>query len=386
MTPGGAALKILLLDLDDVLIRQVAYHRSLMECVERIGRWCGFEAVRLTDEDIAVFESLGVTSEWDSSAICAALLLDRAWSIDAKRRLPDSPTAPVGHRHRLAPPDFQSFFRAALDGRLTGIEARQRVERRLLDGQGRTPSQRQALQAVLRSAYDGEASLTHRIIQELNLGAAEYEACYGRPAALPGPGYLSTIDPPLISPTQAARLTAWASFPGQHAVIFTNRPSRLPDGSGGMPEAEIGLARVGLSALPFVAMGHLEWLGAGRGLEPQSLLKPSAVHALAALRLAAGDSLGEALPAAARLELDHEDDGEWRRFEAAQAIVFEDSFRGLQSARGAQRALQGIGVRLELDLRGVTTLAAKRRALESAGGAIYPDFASAASDILNGGV
>jgi hypothetical protein len=34
----------------------------------------------------------------------------------------------------------------------------------------------------------------------------------------------------------------------------------------------------------------------------------------------------------------------------------------------------------------VTTLAAKRRALESAGGAIYPDFASAASDILNGGV
>ncbi len=88
-------LRILLLDLDDVLIRQVAYHQSLKECVERISRWCGFGATRLTDEDIAVFESLGVTSEWDSSAICAALLLDRAWSVDPELRLPELPTAPT---------------------------------------------------------------------------------------------------------------------------------------------------------------------------------------------------------------------------------------------------------------------------------------------------
>jgi hypothetical protein len=385
MNPGREVLRILLLDLDDVLIEQVAYHRSLKECVERIGRWCGFEAVRLTDEDIAFFESLGVTSEWDSSAICTALLLDRAWSIDPARRLPDTPTAPDGHPHRLAPPDFQSFFRSELDGALTGLEARARVEGRLLEGSERTLSQRQALRAILRSAYDPESSLTHRIIQELNLGAVEYEACYGRPAAIPGPGYLSTIDPPLITPKDADRLAAWATTPGNRAVIFTNRPSRLPDGSGGMPEAEIGLARVGLSSLPFVAMGHLDWLCDRRGLEAQTLLKPSAVHALAALRRAAGDSLAEALPAAARLGLDQDDDGRWRRLDAAQAIVFEDSFRGLQSARGAQQALRNIGVRLELELRGVTTLETKRRALQAVGGVIYPDFTSAAQDILTGG-
>jgi len=378
-------LRILLLDLDDVLIQQVAYHQSLKECVERIGRWCGFEAAHLTDDDIAVFESLGVTSEWDSSAICAALLLDRAWSVDPELRLPNLPTAPDGRRHRLAAPDFQSFFRTAVDGAVTGTGARQRVERRLLDGHERTPGQRQALREVLRSAYDAESSLTHRVIQELNLGAVEYEACYGRPAAIPGPGYLSTIDPPLLSPTEAARLAAWATIPGNRAVIFTNRPSRQPDGSGGMPEAEIGMARVGLSTLPFVGMGHLDWVAAGRGLESQSLLKPCAVHALAALRLAAGDSLGDALLAAAGLELDRVDDGRWDRLDAAQAVVFEDSFRGLESARGAQSALQSIGVRLELDLRGVTTAAVKRRALEAVGGAIYPDFASAASAILNGG-
>ena len=377
-------LTILLLDLDDVLIQQVAYHQSLKECIERVGRFCGFEAARLTDDDIAVFESLGVTSEWDSSAICAALLLDRAWSVDPELRLPELPTAPDGRRHRLAAPDFQSFFRTAVDGAVTGTGARQQVERRLLDEHERTLGQRQALQAVLRSALDTESSLTNRIIQELNLGAVEYEACYGLPAAIPGPGYLSTIDPPLLSPAEAARLADWALTPGNRAVIFTNRPSRRPDGFGGMPEAEIGMARVGLSTLPFVGMGHLDWVAAGRGLQSQSLLKPSPVHALAALRLAAGDSLGDALLAAAGLELDRVDDGQWDRLDAAKAIVFEDSFRGLQSACGAQRALQSIGVRLELDLRGVTTAAAKRRALEAAGGTIYPDFTSAASAVLDG--
>jgi hypothetical protein len=377
-------LRVLLLDLDEVLIQQVAYHQSLKDCVERVGRWCGFESVRLTDEDIAVFESLGVTSEWDSSAMCTALLLDRAWSVDPERRLPESPDAPNGRLHNLPVPDFQSFFRTTLERGVSGISARRLTEQRLLEGKEHTPSQRQALQTMLRNAYDTERSLTNRIIQELNLGPAEFEACYGRRAALPGDGLLRTKDLPLLSAGEAAQLVEWNATPGRRAVIFTNRLSRLPHGTGGVPEAEIGLARVGLSLLPFVSMGHLDWLSSQRGLKPQSLLKPSPVHALAALRVAAGDAISDALESAAALELDHQDRGGWHRLDQAHATVFEDSFRGLQSARGAQQSLDRIGVRLSLDLRGVTTRDVKRRALELAGGVVYPDFTSAARDILAG--
>ncbi len=88
---------------------------------------------------------------------------------------------------------------------------------------------------------------------------------------------------------------------------------------------------VGLSTLPFVGMGHLDWVAAGRGLESQSLLKPSPVHTLAALRLAAGDSLGDALLAAAGLELDRVDDGRWDRLDAAKAIVFEARSAGCRA-------------------------------------------------------
>jgi hypothetical protein len=375
-------LRILLLDLDEVLIQQVAYHESLKECVERVGRWCGFESVRLTDEDIALFESLGVTSEWDSSAMCAALLLDRAWSVDPECRLPASPDAPSGHLHGLPVPDFQSFFRTTLERGVSGIEARRLTEQRLLEARDHTPAQRHAMQTMLRDAYDTERSLTNRIIQEVNLGAAEFEACYGRPAAIPGDGLLRTKDLPLISARVAAQLVEWHASSNRRAVIFTNRLSRLPDGTGGVPEAEIGLERLGLSALPFLSMGHLDWLCAQRGLEPQSLLKPSPVHALAALRLSAGHTINDALAAAAALELDRQDVGGWRSLVQAQVVVFEDSFRGLQSARGAQQSLSRIGVRVNLDLRGVSTLGVKRRALELAGGTVYPDFTRAARGVL----
>ena len=131
-------------------------------------------------------------------------------------------------------------------------------------------------------------------------------------------------------------------------------------------------------------MGHLDWLAAARGLEAQSLLKPSPVHALAALRRAAGDDLVDSLEAAARLALDQVDDGGWGRLEGAHTTVFDDSFRGLQSTRAAQAALGGVGIRITLDLRGVTTLPAKAQALEEAGGSVYPDFVHAARDVVDG--
>ncbi|MBM3121224.1 MAG: hypothetical protein FJZ97_03440 [Chloroflexi bacterium] len=247
-----------------------------------------------------------------------------------------------------------------------------------------TEQQLKALRDLLRHAYDPMRSLTARIIQELNLGQAGFLAAYGTPAALTGSGYLATLDPPLISAQTAARLASWAKEPGKRAVVFTNRPSMMPRGAGGTPEAEIGLERIGLSSLPFISMGHLDWLAAERSLEGQSLLKPSPVHVLAALRRAAGGGQVESLEAAARLALDLVDDGGWTVLHGAHATVFEDSFRGLKSARAAQTALQGIGVQITLDLRGVMTLPAKARALEEAGGTVYPDFLGAAQGVVDG--
>ena len=128
-----------------------------------------------------------------------------------------------------------------------------------------------ALQGILGNAYDPLRSITARIIQELNLGQAGFSAAYGTPASMPGPGYLATLDPPLISPQMARRTGCLGHGARPSAVVFTNRPAMMPH-LAGTPEAEIGLERVGLSSLPFIAMGHLDWLAAARwASRPQSL-------------------------------------------------------------------------------------------------------------------
>ncbi|RMD92033.1 MAG: hypothetical protein D6814_17515, partial [Calditrichaeota bacterium] len=71
-------MNIFLFDMDGVLLTPVGYHKALKQTVERVGQMLGFAGVELTTEEIAAFEAAGVTSEWDTAAICSALLLGEA--------------------------------------------------------------------------------------------------------------------------------------------------------------------------------------------------------------------------------------------------------------------------------------------------------------------
>ena len=100
---------ILLFDLDAVLLNSEGYYESLRRAVEILGTALGFSPVRLSQDDIDLFESLDITAEWDSSALCAALLLDRAWEAQADLTLPERLPLSTPPRHGLPPPDFRAF-------------------------------------------------------------------------------------------------------------------------------------------------------------------------------------------------------------------------------------------------------------------------------------
>ena len=149
-------------------------------------------------------------------------------------------------------------------------------------------------------------------------------------------------------------------------AVFTNRPSQGPQDAIGAPEAELGLA-AGMELLPLVGRGGLAWLAEQRSLAPDRLLKPSAVHALAALRRATGDPLEAALQAAAALTLDEQGDSGWRMLAGAEIFVFEDSVKGLHSLRAAQGRLESLGVTCRPILVGIAKSPHKRQGLEAAG-------------------
>jgi FMN phosphatase YigB (HAD superfamily) len=83
-------MKILLFDMDGVLLDPLGYHKALIETVRLVSRSMGFDDFILSDKDIAQFEALGISSEWDSSALCAALLVIDAGQNDQEFRLPTS--------------------------------------------------------------------------------------------------------------------------------------------------------------------------------------------------------------------------------------------------------------------------------------------------------
>lgn len=371
-------MKILLFDMDGVLIEPRAYHQALSETVTMMGYALGYRDVNLTREDIEVFESVGVTSEWDSAAICSALLLRRVWKVFSEITLPPAPPLPELPQHDMPIPDFQSFFRSQAMEDTTGMPALSRAEYALLaDCQTLTETQVIALRDLLRGARRIDRSLTHHIFQELVLGSQVFHTIYSLEPFQVTKSYLLTYDRPALSQETRDQLLAWSAQPDHTSVVFTNRPSQSPPGFFGTPEAELGMKMLGLEKLPFVGRGCLAWLAEAREVDPDTLLKPSAVHSLTALRRALDDPLEEALDLSIALVLDKETDSSWQALREATVYVFEDSIKGLRSALAAQEALSLAGVTIQLHLVGVSTSPTKRLALEIAGAQVFSDITSA---------
>ncbi len=370
-------MKIFLFDMDGVLLEARAYHQALREVVESIGRALGFRQVGLTQEDVHFFESIGVTSEWDSSAICYALLLERVWELDPERSLPNQPPLPEVELHDLASPDFRAFFRSLSTPGYAVVPSLADAERLLLSQYDLSSTQVEILQGILRNAGQLNDSLTHRLFQELILGSQVFRELYGLDASKPSDGYLLTLDVPALDEDQTEQLHAWLAEKDHSAAVFTNRPSRPPGDFFDTPEAELGLKLVGLEGVPIVGHGTLACMTKKRGLQIDALLKPSPVHVLAALRCAVGDDVDMALQSAVSLVLDGDMDEGWFRLEGAQVTVFEDAVKGLLSALAAQERLNQQAISIDLQLRGVSSNENKAYSLRAAGAQVFESFPAA---------
>jgi hypothetical protein len=374
-------MKILLFDMDGVLLESGGYHHALQETVALVGRLLGYQGVKLTAQDIAAFEAAGVFSEWDSSAMCAALLLENLWAEHPALTLPPTPGTAALPAHDRPSPDFQAFARTLTQLHLSHLRPLKRAERLLLDNSRsssmRTPRQSRAIQAILNNARQIDGSLTHRIFQELVLGSPVFAETYGLLPCLDTESYLRQFDRPTLPDGVRTKLLQWLRHADHRGAIFTSRPSGAPDGGLGTPEAEIGAQGVGLDALPILGLGGLTWLSARRERDPDFFLKPSPVHALAALRLALGNPLMGALEVAAALVLDGQADPTWRTLGGAEVYAFEDGVAGLESVRTAQRTLAQIEVPIRIRLFGVAENSPKSQSLEAFGAIVFPTLSAA---------
>lgn len=375
-------MKFMLFDMDDVLLKPGAYHRALQETVRLVAAALGFGELSLRHEDIRAFESAGVYSEWDTSAICAALLLETAWKYDPAIAMPENVQVRPEMLLLASPPNFSQFAQGLKDPALRELRPLGRAEHLLLDASNHfSPMQSAQILQVLHTARAADGSLTHCTFQELVLGSEVYAQAYRLPAVLNTHSYLQQYDVPLVQPESVAAIRRWLEAPNHAAAIFTSRPSNPLSEVFSTPEAEMGAALVGLENLPIIGLGSLLWLSQRRQAGPQAFVKPSPIHVLSALLLAIGYPHQTCLEAAAALALDGVTGSIWNELDGAEIVVFDDSPAGLGSAVAARDHLVAAGISLSMELYGIADDRQKIAALTSLGAKTYADITSALTAI-----
>jgi hypothetical protein len=376
-------MKILLFDMDGVLLESVGYHLALQETVRYVANALGFEGLTLSHEDIATFESSGINKEWDEAAICTALLLEAAWTSDPKQGLPEINLKAKAHLLRQQPfPDFSVLARQLSSPYLLHLHPLERALYRFTESDHFSKTQYDILHTLINGARDPKQSLTHRIFQELVLGSNEYSRIYGLPSALDCESYLLKYDISSLPPDMYMHLRDWLSRPGHVATVITSRPSCPLDGVFSTPEAELGAELVGIPDIPIVGWGGITWLAQERQADQQTYVKPSPVHALAAMRVALGDNQETALLDAASLVETGQGVMAWQRLRGAQVSIFEDTPAGIASLQAAQEILNKLGVQIEPRYYGIASKAVKRKALSASSAQVFSTLTQALTNLI----
>ncbi len=358
--------KLLLLDIDGVLVRPLGYRAALRASLATIAQWMGFADFSVEEQVISSLEARGISSEFDMLPLLVGALCEAVLSSTPTPELSEDLTQAAEQIAALHPslPTHWSVAAFTLQEDCFPAEAAYR--------QGIYPSipdpLRRSLLLHSRNVY---RSTTTRLFQQFVLGSQRFREVYGLPAQVQAPCYLQTYDQPLLEPSSLQRLErAWRS--GRiWAAAMTARPSLPPREVSAPdqpypPEAEAALELLGLADLPLIGLGKVEYVARQANLPVEKLLKPSPAQALAAALVASGSSEINAIQAAvawlANPTAIHRFNGLPKQFELH---VVEDTLGGIRSTRAAAEGLRQLGYRVDLYAWGLTDgNALKRTTLE----------------------
>jgi hypothetical protein len=345
--------KVILLDIDGVLVHHGGYRAALHATLNHFASLMGLDHFDFPEEKLAELEKRGIFSEWDM----VPLLLATLWNdILAHHPIPSLPA---------------DLFSAAVEiGRnINGYMPRELIIPEFEYIAGQYPAEA-ALQHgcfpfipmdlrvnTLSQSRHIKLSQTMRLFQHYSLGSRVFCETYELPAEVETESFLHTHDRSSINDDIRAKLRQ----PNIYLAGLTARPSAPPrevDDShfGYAPEAEIALELVGLSDIPLIAFGKLEYLAAQRGLDAGALIKPSPVHALAATAAALTGDEWAGLQSA----------GDWFQTGKLNGIfanlprkfdlwVVEDTMGGIRSTQAAGEILRQSGFDVVTRVLGLTS-------------------------------
>jgi hypothetical protein len=357
---------VLLLDIDGVLVKPGGYRAALHATLNYFVHLMGLPHFEFPEEKIAQIEQRGITSEWDM----APLLLAALWEdILSRQPISDLPADVSSAATRIG---------KHLDGYVPSEVHIPEFE--LVPGQcpadtalniGLFSSIPEPLCInLLQRSRDINFSQTLRLLQHYTLGSKAFTQTYSLPAEIETESLLHKYDQSNINEPIREKLLQ----SGIHLAAFTARPSMPPrevkaPPLGYAPEAEIALDLVGLPDIPLISFGKLQYLGEQRGHDPETLLKPSPVQALAGIAAAlTGDEWSSLQAACDWHETGQLMGGVAELPQSFEVSIVEDTMGGVRSVWAAGEILGKAGLDVTVRAYGLTSgSTAKSAAFERAG-------------------
>jgi hypothetical protein len=367
--------KAILLDIDGVLVRQGGYRAALHATLNHFASLMGLSHFDFPEEKLSELEKREISSEWDMVPLLLGTFWNDILSHHPNLNLPaDLFTAAVeigrngnGYMpHELIIPEFEL---------ITGLYP---AEAALQNGcfpfipiDLRTN--------LLSQSRNVNFSQTMRLFQHYSLGSRVFSETYELPAEVETESFLLTHDRSNINNKIRAKLRQT----NIHLAAMTARPSAPPrevndSHFGYAPEAELALELVGLTDIPLIGFGKLEYLASQRGLDAGALVKPAPVHALAATATALTGDEWTSLQSA----------GDWVQTgqlkgvfadlpRAFELFVVEDTLGGIRSTQAAGEIFRQAGFDVTVHALGLTSgSAAKVDAFRQAGVHYFEDWES----------
>lgn len=366
---------ILLFDMDGVLLFPKGYNRALQISVNLVGRNLGIANPQLDMKHISTFEAAGVTHVWDLMVIFTAFQLIQVWKLDPSARVPDNINLNPKKFVINGTMDYTKFIQK-LD--LSGIQPLAYAEAILANLEASlSVEQTDYLKLILFGGQDLCASPVLPLLQEYILGSQEYSQTYNCASQLNTESIPLKYNQTALTEYSLDKLTTWLESPFHHAAIFTNRPSKPPDGVlrfFSTPEAEIGANSIGLQKIPIIGVGSLAWLAEQRTKPVLTYLKPHPVHALAAMQAAMGTPIPQALELAADIANGSGDIADWLSMRDSDVYAFEDSPGGLVSVQEAKKLLNKNKIYSNVHLVGVSKRPEKIKTLSQIADQVIQDI------------
>lgn len=353
--------KIILLDIDGVLVHPGGYRAALRATVHRfVGH--DFE---IQEDLLTGMERRGISSEWDMSPLIIAAYWEDVLSRQPVSRLPEDGAAAAEEIQRLkvdAPKNLSIPEFDLLPGRYPA-EAAFRA--------GCFPSIPEGLRRnLLTETRSVRQSHTMRIFQHFTLGSKYFEETYDLPAEFETESFLLEYDHSKINNSILEAISQNENY----IAAFTARPSHPPHEVtdsilGYAPEAELALDLIGMRGVPLIAFGKLEYIAAQHQLDPATLVKPSPFQALAATLTARTGGELSALKAAYDWHQTGKLNSDFGKLpKDFQLIVVEDTLGGIRSTRAAGEIFQQAGFNVTVRAFGLTSgIQAKASAFDAAG-------------------